>query len=304
MSKPAPFYVKSMTAYGRGIFSCSYGVFTVEIQSLNRRHLEVNIQLPKLFSRFDPEIRRLILSSVSRGALNVFVTWHPSSEHGARVIPNLSFAKGLKGAWELLARELGYEEKIPLSLLAREESLFLYEESVEDEKGYQEALITALQRALEAHLTMRLTEGKTLCQDLLERIKQLEASIQQVEAFAHAGSDKYRQKLTSRLKELLGGASEMEERILREIAVFAEKVDITEEIVRFKSHLAQFTQLLEAPLRAPTETKGKTLEFLLQELLREVNTMSSKSAEIKVTTQAVLMKAELEKMREQVQNIE
>ena len=297
-------YLKSMTAYGRGVVVFSYGRFTIEIQSVNRRYLEINVGLPRQFIRFEIEIRKIISASIGRGMINVSVSWKADAKQPISVTPNLPLAKGVKKAWETLTAELGINESVPLNLLAKEADLLLYEDEFTDEEVYRNALSSAMGEALKALLIMKRQEGATLAKDLKERVKVLQAEIAYIEAHSGEGSEKYRQKLTMRLNEFFTGSSENEERVLREVAVYAERIDVTEEIVRFKSHLVQFGRMVERPLDNELETRGKTLDFLLQELLREINTIGSKASDLGIAQHVITVKSELEKIREQVQNIE
>ncbi len=298
------FHLKSMTAYGRGAATFAYGRFTIEIQSVNRRYLEVSVSLPRLFMRYEIDIRKKVAAFVGRGMVNVSLTWKSDARQPISVVPNLSLAKAVKRAWESLALELGLEESISLSLIAQEKELLLYEDELIEEEVYQKTLNAALEEALGALLLMKQQEGETLLHDLLDRLAVLQEKIVHIEELSVEGPEKYRQKLSSRIEELFSGNPENEERILREIAIYSERVDITEEIVRFKSHLEQCGHLLEKPLERATETRGKTLDFLLQELHREINTIGSKASDLTIASHVVTIKSELEKIREQVQNIE
>ncbi|MCH9627151.1 MAG: hypothetical protein S4CHLAM2_07860 [Chlamydiales bacterium] len=298
------FQLKSMTAYGRGVSSFTYGSLTIEIQSVNRRHLEMNLSLPRLLTCFEMLIRKKIAQHVGRGMVNVLVGWRSEAKNRVMVTPNLPLAKGIKQGWEKIASDLGLQGEISLSLLAREKDLFLLEEELPDEESFRAALDQGLDEALEPFLQMKRAEGEALACDLHRRLERLQEWIQVIEACAPSVPIKYRERLTERLEGLFAGNGENEERILREVALLAERADVTEEIVRFKSHLKQFQERLEAPLAEPTETRGKTLDFLLQELNREINTVGSKASELAITQHVVTVKSELEKMREQVQNIE
>lgn len=293
-----------MTAYGRGVVTFSYGRFTVEIQSVNRRFLEINVGLPRLFVRFETDIRKAVSSVIGRGMVNISVSWKTDAKQPISVEPNIPLAKGMKKAWETLVTEVGIQEAIPWSLFTAKEELFLYDEALLDEEIYRKALLGALQEALNALLLMKRQEGATLAQDLKNRVKNLQADIDFIEAHSGNGSEKYRQKLAHRLQDLFSGSPDNEERVLREIAVYAERVDVTEEIVRFRSHLEQFAHMLETPLENELETRGKTLDFLLQELHREINTVGSKASDLGIVQRVVTVKSELEKIREQVQNFE
>lgn len=293
-----------MTAYGRGTSSFAYGSFSTEIQSVNRRYLEVNINLPRILARFEIPLRKKVSARVGRGMVNISVSWRSETQTPVKVLPNLSLAKGVKKAWEQIAFELGLEACIDLSLLAREKDLLLFEEELPEEEEVLAALERSLDEALDRLTEMKEKEGHALATDLHERTEMLDAFIEEVEKHAPEGSEKYRQKLAERLEELFEGSSENEERILREVALFAERIDVTEEVVRFKSHVRQFRQMLEKPPAEAAETRGKMLDFLIQELNREINTIGSKAADIAITREVVKAKSELEKMREQVQNIE
>ncbi len=300
MSNPS-FNLKSMTAYGRSMHNFAYGSFTVEIQSVNRRHLEVNINLPRLLARFEIPIRKKIAERVGRGMVNVLINWRSEAKSPVTVTPNLTLAKGVKTAWETIAYELGLETKVDLSLLSQEKDILLFEEELQDEASFQDALDKSVSTALDHLLEMKVREGEVLGQDINERLNTLEQVISKVESCAPSVAEKFRQKLTERLEELFEGKSpDLEERILREVALYSERVDITEEVVRFKSHIEQVRLILIDPVT----TKGKSLDFLIQELNREINTVGSKASELEITQQVVKAKGELEKIREQVQNIE
>jgi uncharacterized protein (TIGR00255 family) len=254
--------------------------------------------------RYEVDIRKQLAVSVGRGMLNISLSWKSEGAQPVSVMPNLELARALKDAWEKLAHELGIKEAIPLLLLAQEKELLLYEEQIINDAVYYNAIMAALKDAVTALVAMKRQEGRVLAEDLKERLHLLHAQIACIEACSGRGVEKYRQKLQSRLEELFSGNPENEERVLREIAVYAERVDITEEIVRFKGHLGQFKDMVEKPLENELETRGKTLDFLLQELLREINTIGSKASDLSIAQHVVTIKSELEKIREQVQNIE
>lgn len=293
-----------MTAYGRGTSAFAYGRLTVEIQSVNRRFLDINISLPRLLNRFEEKIRKAVSSQVGRGMVNLSVEWRFGAKQPCSVIPNLSLARQLKEAWERLSVELGLEAKVDLSLLAQEKEILIYENELENEGLIWEALQGALLEALAQLGAMKKKEGNFLGSDLRQRVFLLQELIQGIEEHSTSNAERYRQKLSQRLEELFTGSSENEERVLREVAVYAERVDITEEIVRFKSHLVQFRELLEKPMGIEIETRGRTLDFLIQELNREINTIGSKTLDALAAQKVVFVKGELEKMREQIQNVE
>ncbi|NGX55644.1 MAG: hypothetical protein KR126chlam2_01283 [Chlamydiae bacterium] len=297
------FLLKSMTAYGRASLSSEVGRLVVEIQTLNRRHLEMKFSLPKPLARFEIEMRKQIAARIGRGQVNVTIMWRREDGQETRVIPNISRAKAVKGAWDKIADELGLKS-CDLSILALEKDLLGYEEEIEDEKLFSQILQKGICAALDHCIAMRQKEGAVLSLDLEKRLALLEGGIVDIEAKAPEAVAHYREKLSSRLEDLLKGSPENEERILREIALFAERLDITEELVRFKSHLQEFRSTLKRASKAANETRGKHLDFIIQELMREINTIGSKSSNMMVAHLVVSVKSELEKMREQTQNIE
>lgn len=283
--------LKSMTAYGRG----ESKALSVEIQSVNRRHLEVSVNLPRLLTRFEMQVRKAVTKRVGRGQVNVFIRWGAETASTISVRPNLQLARGVKEAWEKIAYDLGIEQAVDLRLLAREKDLFVCEEELPDEAGFEKALMLALDEALDQLVEMKGREGEALTQDINAQIDVLEHAIIEIEKRAGGATEKYREKLAVRLEELFSGEAENEERALKEVAIYAERVDITEEIVRFKSHLVQFRELAE---------RAKALEFLVQELNREINTIGSKASDVEITRLVVSAKSALEKIREQLQNVE
>ena len=292
-----------MTAYGRASLSSDVGRLIVEVQTLNRRHLEMNFSLPKPLARFEIEMRKQIAARIGRGQVNVTIVWRREESQETRVMPNISRAKAVKGAWDKIAGELGLNP-CDLSILALEKELLEYEEEITDEKLFSQTLQKGVGEALDHCIAMRQKEGAVLSLDLEKRLDLLEEGIAKIEATAPEAVAHQREKLSSRLEELFKGSPENEERILREIALFAERLDITEEIVRFKSHVQEFRSTLKRAAKAANETRGKHLDFIIQELLREINTIGSKSSNMKVAHLVVSVKSELEKMREQTQNIE
>lgn len=285
---------RSMTAYSRALSSEIDGLkWTVEIHSVNRKTLDLNLYLPRDLLFIDVEIRKLIQESLQRGQVNVRVNLERERQGGAA----LPLMKKIKSGWEKTAKELGYpKETITLSfLLGQMEQM----STGELETKIQNELKKTVKNALAGLIKMKEVEGKALAADLLKRIKLLKDNVQSMEKLGSKAPEIYREKLLQRLEVLLKEPLE-DERILREVALFAEKADITEEITRLKSHLSQFADLL----KSKGESIGRTLDFLIQEILREINTVSSKSADLALTQLAVSSKAELEKIREQVQNIE
>lgn len=292
--------LKSMTAYGRASYQSEIGDFVIEIQSVNRKHLEVSVVLPKELSCFEIDLKKWLLPHISRGQVNLKVSVSYENTSPIIVHPNLPLAKQIKHAWDTIAKELKLDDEFDLSLLADVEGILLFEENVQEEDRYLQVLKQALNLALEKFVRMKVHEGIVLQGDILERMQRIYQWMKSIEQKAPTATKKYREKLINRLEELLPGSVENEERILREVAVFAEKVDIAEEITRFFCHMAHFEELIHSE----NSSIGKTLEFVLQELNRETNTIGSKSSDLEIARYVIDIKSELERIREQIQNVE
>jgi uncharacterized protein (TIGR00255 family) len=289
----------SMTGFGRATSDIALGKLVVEIQSVNRKYLEISITLPREFSRFEPDVRKWVSYLVSRGAVNVKVTLIPAPNAILSLLPDIELLKVMKKAWEKIAKEIGTDvSTIDLPFLLQN---LPSQQKVDLSKDEDLAdLQRVVDQALQGFVGMKQTEGKALSDDLQARLKDLAHLLEGIETLAAGSTEKMREKLFEKMKEVLEFSSEMQERLLREVALFAEKIDIAEEITRFRSHLSQFHSLLSS-----NEGKmGRKMEFLLQEMGREVNTIGSKSVDSKISHLVVEMKSELEKMREQIQNIE
>lgn len=290
----------SMTAYGRAAVATPVGRFVAEIQSVNKRHLDITPSLPRELARFDPAIRRWIAAALCRGQVQVRISAEFIGGAPVVVSPNIPLAKQLKAASETLAKELGLTDDLSLETLFTTEGVLTTTESPDNEEAYHDAIKSALEAALKPFIAMREAEGRALQADIAQRIVILRKAIDQVKTYASSAAEGLQKRLSDRIEALLPGAIENEERILREVCVYAEKVDVTEEITRFCSHLDQIDTLLTTEKRGV----GKTLEFLVQELLREATTMGAKASMVEISRLVIEIKAELERVREQIQNVE
>lgn len=292
-----------MTAYGRSSIDTFLGRLSAEVQSLNRKFLEINCFLPKELGRFEADIRKYLSEKVLRGCINVKISASFYKKTPLMVRPNIPLARQIKAAWDEIAKDLGVEQSsgFSLDMLAYENNgILLFDEDMQDEELYRNAIFEVLEQALKGFLEMKSQEGKALFQDIQTRLANLRQGIERIAEFAPEATNRHRQKLIERLEELIPGSVENEERILREIGIYAEKIDIAEEITRFQSHLKQFSDLLSSS----ELSIGKTLEFIIQELNREINTIGSKSSHVQVSRLVVEIKGELERIREQIQNVE
>ena len=290
-----------MTAYGRASLETKVGHFVVEIQSVNRKFLEVNVLLPKELNQFDIELKKWLMPHLARGQVSVKVSVTFEGAVPFIIRPNIPLARQLRAAWDEIRTELGLnDENFHLNLLKDVQGLLSYEENLDEEEKYREVLKETLEVALKGFMQMKTQEGAVLQTDFLQRLAKIRELLTTVEGKAPDATRKYRDKLVTRLEEILPGHVENEERILREIAVFAEKIDITEELTRFNCHLTHFEELMESN----SLSVGKTIEFVLQELNREINTIGSKSSDLDIARAVIDIKSELERIREQIQNIE
>jgi uncharacterized protein (TIGR00255 family) len=280
--------MKSMTGYA----SATAGPFLIEIHSVNRKGLDLGIGLPRELLAYDVEIRKWLGEELARGQVTVRV----SHAEGVKGAPDLSRLKKLKQGWEKVAESLGYQKKdIALSFLINQ-----LVDIREEPKGTRQFLQAGVKKALHLLTAMKKREGAALLVDIVKRVKMLEARVKQLEGKAGKTVSKYREKLRERILEATGLDMKGDERMFKEVALFAEKVDVTEELTRLRSHFKQFYALL----KSDEKSIGRTLDFLTQEINREINTLGSKALDAEISAVVVEMKSELEKIREQVQNIE
>lgn len=290
--------IRSMTGYGKGEAAGAAGCCVVEVRTVNHRYGEVAIKLPRGFLAYEHELRKVVGNRIKRGKTDLFVQWEEAAAVAQAPLVNLAAAKGYQAAFLELARELHLSPEIPLALIVNQKNV-LQEAAAEQQPDLMPLVLQAVHAALEAHDAMRLREGEALEQDLRERRQGLAGLVAQVAERAPQVVEEYQLKLQQRLHKLLGDTELDPQRLAQEVALMADRCDVTEELVRLQSHFVQFDETL-----ALAEPVGRKLDFLMQELNREVNTIGSKANDAQVTALVVQMKAELEKMREQVQNIE
>ena len=289
-----------MTGHGRGEASQNGFKITVEVASVNRKQSELAISLPRGLEVLEPQIRDEVNKRVSRGRLNVRVTWHAGENASSAARVNVALARVYVKELGKLAKELKLSGEVTLDTLLRIPGVL---ESGDDGSGAEEfwpAVDKALRAALDALVKMREREGAHLATDLKERVGTLRGCAGRVEKGAPEMVERYRQQLRERVKNAgIETPAPDDERLLKEIVYFADRSDISEEITRLLSHFKQFDLLVKSK-----EPVGRTLDFLAQEMNREVNTIGSKCGDAAISREVVMMKAELEKFREQVQNVE
>lgn len=293
--------MKSMTGYGRG--ECSRDGFkvTVELSSVNRKQTEISVNLPRDMEALEAPIRDLVNRNVSRGRLTVRVSLHTAeSKSAARLHINVSLAKAYAKELEKLAKHLKLAGPVTLDQLLRAPGVFQTDEELADAEDLWPAVEKALKQALAALLKMRAREGANLAKDLSTRIAVMLQCAERVQKQSPKSTERYRQHLIERLKSAgLPLPLDEDERLMKEVVFFADRSDISEEITRLQSHFQQFEDCTKSD-----EPVGRMLDFLAQEMNREINTIGSKANDADISREVVTLKAELEKFREQAQNVE
>lgn len=291
--------LKSMTGFGRGEYKDSSHHITVEMRAVNHRYTEVVIRMPRALCSLEERARRLILESVSRGRLDVTITIEEYGEKKRAVRVDKELAIAYYNALKELKDLLQTPDSFSVPLIAKFPDVMKVEEIAEDIELFWPKIETAVQAALGSLMSMRQREGATIKQDMLLRLDLMAGYIKDVETRAPEVMKGYREKLLGRIREALLNSEVDENRLMLEIALFADRTNITEELVRFQSHLEQFRDTLHK-----ADAIGRKLDFIVQEMNREVNTIGSKANDFMIANKVVEIKSELEKIREQIQNLE
>ncbi|GFE60612.1 YicC/YloC family endoribonuclease [Geobacter sp. AOG2] len=291
--------IKSMTGYGKGEAASDRGTFTVEIRSVNHRYGEVSVRMPRGFMALESDVKRAVLFLIKRGKIDVFIQWEEAMAGQSLPQVDTTLARAYFTTFNHLAGELGLLGQVPLSLVIAQKGVLRESSVTFEEEDYRDQLMSAVQTAVTALDAMRTREGEALAVDLSARRDQVAEWTALIRERTPVVVVEYRQKLKTRLEQLLEGAEMDEARLAQEVALMADRCDVTEELVRLASHFAQFDEALRLP-----EPVGRKLDFLMQEMNREVNTIGSKSSDAEITSLVIRVKAEMEKMREQVQNVE
>ncbi len=291
--------ISSMTGYGKAQQLIGGREISVEIRSVNHRFFEFSARVPRSMAYLEEKLKSLVYGQVSRGKVDVSLTVVSLEEPDAQVQINTPLAKGYLEALRGLSQELKVEDDITLSSLARFHDIFVLRRVELDADALWEAVRQVAQEALEHYLAMRAAEGEKLRADILERLDIIEGYVSQVEERSPQTVEEYRARLYAKLSEVLQNQQIEEQRILTEAAIFAEKIAVDEETVRLRSHIAQLREFLQSG-----QPVGRKMDFLVQEFNREANTIGSKAQDIEIAKTVVELKSEIEKIREQVQNIE
>ena len=291
--------IKSMTGYGRAREVLNKRDITVEVRSVNNRYLDCTVKMPRMYAFAEDAVKQHVQKAISRGKVDVFITVDASAADVAKVTVNRELAAQYAAALHELAEVCGTESHVTPETLSRFPDVLTVTKADEDLETVSADLCVVLDKALAAYNEMRAVEGAKLAEDIGNRLVFIENYTSQVEERSPQTVAEYRAKLTARMQEVLQSTSIDQQRILTEAAIYADKVAVDEETVRLRSHVAQLRTMLTSD-----EPMGRKMDFLIQEVNRESNTIGSKCNDVAIAQVVVGLKAEVEKMREQVQNVE
>lgn len=290
--------LKSMTGFGHSEYTENDITFTVEIKTVNHRYSDIFLRMPKQISSFEDRVRSLVNSKIQRGKIDIYITYDNKSSQAQEVILDEKLAKAYCEALKKIAEGLGLRDDVSASSLARFPDILKVEKRDNDD-SIGTILEKAMEKAISELLEMRTKEGEKLKDSLLSNLSAIEVFVGKIQQKAPVVVKEYKEKLESRLSELIDIQRVDPARIATEVALFADKCSVDEELVRLKSHLIQMKEMLNEG--SPV---GKKADFLIQEMNREVNTIGSKASDLEITRNVVELKSEIEKLREQIQNIE
>ena len=291
--------IRSMTGYGREQMIVGEREILVEIRSVNHRYFEFSARVPRVYGYIEEKLKTMLKENISRGKVEVNVQINMLGGKSVKVNIDRDAAYEYINALRDANEDLDLEDDLTLSKLMKFPDIFTVQKLADDEEQLWSDVSTVASKAVERFVSMRETEGASLKEDILTKLASIESYLDKVEAAAPETAVRYREKLMAKLKEILEDKNVDEQRVITEAAIFAEKIAIDEETVRLRSHIAQFRTLLESDIPI-----GRKLDFLVQEVNREINTIGSKAQDVEITKCVVEMKSETEKIREQIQNIE
>ncbi len=289
--------IKSMTGFGRSTYQNEGREYIIEIKSVNHKYCDISIKIPKSISYLEEKIKKEIIKFVSRGKIDIYVSFNNNSTIGKNIQINKELAKIYIEQLKELAEETGVNKEISLTEIAKLPDVFIVENNIDEEIIWDELSIP-LSEAIDSFISMRQIEGNKMAEDLIKRNEQIKEKIKNISELSTGLIEEYVVKLEGRIKEILKTDVVDKNRLATEIVIYADKCSIEEEITRLKSHTEQLDKMLKG------NAGGKKLDFLIQEMNREINTIGSKANNIDITNLVVEIKTELENIREQVQNIE
>ncbi len=290
----------SMTGYGRGEVETQIHKLVIEIKSVNHRYSEVLVKMPKKLNMFEDRIKNKVKNNISRGRLEIFINFEEQVGEDYEISPNFAVIDQYVGTLKLMKERYGLKDEIRLDMIARYPDALSITYKEADEETIWNLLSDALDKAVGALMAMRKKEGDQLAEDVLGRVANIQDILSKIERQTPQLVEAYELRLTERIKELLTDVAEIDEnKIAHEVAIFADKTNIAEELVRLKSHFIQIQDIFKTG-----GAIGRKLDFLIQEMNREINTIGSKSPDLNIANAVIEVKSEIEKIREQIQNIE
>ncbi len=291
--------LKSMTGYGRVKSESEHRDIVVEIKSVNHRYLDLTVKLPRIYTFLEEPLKKRVSASLSRGKADLYISISQKGKSELSIRPNLSAIEGYLDAAKQMEEQYGIANDLSASVVLRLPDTVEIAKEDPDAEMLTAEVMAVLEQALSSYDQMRATEGKRLCEDISERAELIRKLTDDIKSRSPSSVEEYRTRITARMEELLDGSELARQRILSEAALFADKVSVTEELVRLDSHLLQ----LDTMLKSKTAV-GRKLDFLAQELNREANTIGSKANDFEIAKIVIDIKAEIEKIREQIQNLE
>ncbi len=291
--------MKSMTGFGRAKLEKNNRIYQVEMKSVNHKYSDITIKLPRTLSYLEENVKKEVSSNIARGKIDIFVSFENYSEEGKEIVINQELVKEYMKQFTLLAKQNNLSLNIPVTEITKLPDVLTLKETEESEDVIKQELLECLQEAIIHFNNMREQEGNKIKEDLLKRIQKIEEKVEKISEYSTRLVEEYVVKLEQRIKELLKTDVVDEARIAMEVVLYADKCSVEEEVTRLRSHILQFKNMLEE-----TKPVGKKIDFLLQEMNRETNTIGSKSGSLDITNLVINIKTELEDIREQIQNIE
>ena len=287
-----------MTGYGKQSMEQNLREYQVEMKSVNHRYLDISVKMPKALSYLEDVVKKIISSNIKRGKIDVFITFTNNSTEGKEIKINTEIAKMYINELKKLADEEGILSNIEVTEISKYPDVLTIQNNMEDEliKKELEEVVT---KTVQSLIQMRIAEGKKIYEDIGQRLDKIKEIVEKISSLSTGLIDEYVVKLEGRIKELLGNQEIDEARLAQEVVIYADKCSIQEEVTRLRSHISQMKDLLNND-----EAVGKKLDFLIQEMNRETNTIGSKSNNLEITNEVINIKTELEDIREQIQNIE
>lgn len=288
-----------MTGFGRAKREKENRIYQIEIKSVNHKYNDISIRMPRSLSYLEDKIKKQISSSIARGKVDVYVSFENYSEEGKQVIVNQELVQEYMRQFKIIAEENKLNINIPITEITKLPEVLTLKETEQDETLIETEVLEVLQEAINNFIHMREQEGEKIKEDLMTRIAKIEQEVEKISEYSTRLVEEYVVKLEQRIKEILKTDVVDQARLAMEVVIYADKCSVEEELTRLRSHIIQFRSLLEEP-----KAIGKKIDFLIQEMNRETNTIGSKSGSLEITNLVINIKTELEDIREQVQNIE